>query len=192
MSGQSETAVSQLLAAWNEGDDSAPERLIPLVYEELRALAGVLFRDQPRGQTLQPTALVHEAYLRLAAQTTPSWNNRQHFLRVAAKAMRHLLTDAARRRRALKRGGDNVQLTLDSDPTADTSCLTDVLALDDAISKLAALDPRQGQIVELRFLGGLSVDETAEILGVSPRTVELDSRLARAWLQRELRGKDNE
>ncbi|OWY72665.1 hypothetical protein B7486_07050 [cyanobacterium TDX16] len=190
MSDVPETAVSQILAAWSDGDGSAAERLMPLVYQELRALAGEMFRDQPRAQTLQPTALVHEAYLRLAGQSSPSWNDRQHFFRVAAKAMRQLLTDAARRRRAQKRGGDQVKLTLGSDPPAAGEDPFDVMVLDDAICRLTALDERQGQIVELRFLGGLSVEETAAALGVSPRTVELDSRLAKAWLQRELRGGD--
>lgn len=190
MSDVPETAVSQILAAWNDGDGSAADRLMPLVYEELRALAGEMFRDQPRAQTLQPTALVHEAYLRLAGQSSPSWNDRQHFFRVAAKAMRQLLADAARRRRAQKRGGEHVKLTLGSDPLAAGEDPFDVMALDEAISRLTALDERQGQIVELRFLGGLSVEETAAALGVSPRTVELDSRLAKAWLTRELRGDD--
>lgn len=180
--------VSQILSDWNDGDGSAAERLMPLVYDELRALAGAVFRDEPRAQTLQPTALVHEAYLRLAGQSSASWQDRQHFFRVAAKAMRQLLIDAARKRRTQKRGGDQVKLTLEFDPASPDADAIDIIALDDAIAKLTELDPRQGQVVELRFLCGLSVEETAAALDISPRTVELDSRLAKAWLQRELRG----
>lgn len=183
-----EHEVTQLLADWRQGDESAAARLLPLVYDQLRALAGSFFEHQAPGHTLEPTALVHEAYLRLASGSEQGWNDRKHFFNVAARAMRQLLADSARRRRAEKRGGGWARISLGSDPAAEALGDADLLTLDDALTQLSALDPRQGRIVELRYLTGLSVEETAEILGVSPRTVELDWRLARAWLRRELDG----
>ncbi|MBK9128627.1 MAG: sigma-70 family RNA polymerase sigma factor [Phycisphaerales bacterium] len=178
--------VTLLLAEMRAGNPTALERLLPIVYDELRRLAGSVFRGQPEDHTLQPTALVHEVFLRLAGRDELAFNDRQHFFRVAAQAMRQLLTDHARAARAQRRGGDRERVFLDSGVAAQPSDEFDVIALDDALTRLAALDERQGRIVELRFLAGLSVDDTAAALGVSPRTVELDSRLARAWLRRAL------
>lgn len=179
------TPLTRILAELRDGED-ALERLMPLVYDELRRLAGVVFRSQPADHTLQPTALVHEVFVKLAGNEALSFNDRQHFFRVAAQAMRQLLTDHARKVRAQRRGGGAERVALDAALAEDSGDLVDVVALDDALARLTALDERQGRIVELRFLAGLTVEETAGVLGVSPRTVELDSRLARAWLRREL------
>lgn len=181
------SAVTQLLADLRGGDTTALERLMPLVYDELKRLAGSVFRSQPDNHTLQPTALVHEVFLRLAGKDAIAFNDRQHFFRVAAQAMRQLLTDHARAARAQRRGGQRERVFLDSGVAAATEGADiDLVALDDVLTQLTALDERQGRIVELRFLAGLSVEETAQTLGVSARTVELDSRLARAWLRRAL------
>lgn len=180
--------VTQILGEISSGDASAAQRLLPHVYEELRALAGSFFRQQRSDHTLQPTALVHEAYLKLVAYQDDSFRNRRHFFDVAAMAMRQLLTDYARRSKAAKRGGDALRVTLDDSSAVDFSKFdVDLSALDESLSKLSRLDSRQGRIVELRFLAGLSIDETAEILGISPRTVKLDWQMARAWLRRELK-----
>lgn len=185
---QSAQEVTRILTDLRKGDESALGRLLPIVYGELRALAGALFRGQRYDHTLQPTAVVHEVFLRLVHQPQADFADRAHFFRVAAMAMRQLLTDHARRRRASRRGGGWDRVKLDSG-VADTSAEeVDLVALDDALTRLATLDERQGRIVELRFLIGLSVDETANVLGLSPRTVELDSRMARAWLRCELAG----
>ncbi len=192
MASQQGHDVTRILSELKDGDESATQRLMPLVYEELRALAGSFFQAQQVGHTLQPTALVHEAYLRMVRVPDTKWTNRKHFFRVAAPAMRQLLIDHARRRRAAKRGGDTLTVTLDSSfadrqvGLCPQSSGIDLVALDEVITKLTSLDERQGRIVELRFLAGLTVEETADVLDVSPRTVELDSRLARAWLRREL------
>lgn len=178
--------ITLLLEAANRGDRSAVDRLLPLVYGELRALAGNFFGQQPADHTLQPTALVHEAYCRLADHTNGVWKDRRHFFNVAAMAMRQLLTDHARRQRAEKRGGGMARLTLNEALTPSSSPEVDLAGLDDALTKLAALDERQARIVELRFLAGLTVEETAELLGVSERTVKLDWQMARAYLRREL------
>lgn len=179
--------VTQIIAQLAAGDRSAAERLLPLVYEELRALAASFFRQRQPNQTLQPTALVHEAYVKLVAAADQSWTGRRHFFDVAAMAMRQLLTDRARRAAAEKRGGQWERVTLSeaATPVADLPDV-DLIALDDALTKLAALDPRQARIVELRYLAGLSVEETAEVLDVSPRTVKLDWQMARSFLRREL------
>jgi RNA polymerase sigma factor (TIGR02999 family) len=184
----SEHEVSRVLADLRSGDDSALARLLPVVYDELRALAGSFFRGQSPDHTLQPTALVHEVFLRLVHETDPAYNDRQHFFRVAALAMRQLLADHARRCRAARRGGDWGRIELHSGIPEESGEEVDLVSLDDALTRLSLLDERQGRIVELRFLAGLSVEETAGVLGVSPRTVELDSRLARAWLHCELAG----
>ena len=186
MAPQQDHDITQILADLESGDEAAAQRLMPVVYSKLRALAGSFFQAQQAGHTLQPTALVHEAYLRLVRVPDAQWTDRKHFFRVAARAMRQLLTDHARRRRAARRGGDTPTVTLDSSFADQRSHDIDLVVLDDVLTKLTALDERQGRIVELRFLAGLTVDETADVLGVSPRTVELDSRLARAWLRREL------
>ncbi|MCC6360696.1 MAG: sigma-70 family RNA polymerase sigma factor [Phycisphaerales bacterium] len=194
-----ETPITQYIADLSAGDRSAADRLLPHVYEELRKLAISFFQQQPGHHTLQPTALVHEAYVKLVGSGSAGWESRKHFFDVAAMAMRQLLADHARRKASLKRGGDIARVTLiDSDgafaPEAGAATTPggapdlDVEALDAALTKLAALDPRQGRIVELRYLAGLTTDQTADVLGISERTVRLEWQTARAWLRRELAG----
>jgi RNA polymerase sigma-70 factor (ECF subfamily) len=171
----------------SRGNGVAAERLFPAVYDQLRALAGSFFRHQQPGHTLQPTALVHETFVKLIDQSAVDFNDRVHFMAVASRAMRQVLVDHARSRAAAKRGGQWRRVTLEGVAGKDgNSSRLDVLALDDALRELAGLDDRQASVVELRFFGGLSVDETAAALGVSPRTVELDWKMARAWLSRAL------
>lgn len=180
------TEATRLLARIGSGDLEAAEELLPLVYGHLRALAGSFFAAQHPGHTLQPTALVHEVYSRLLGGTETAWESRSHFMGVAARAMRQVLTDHARRQRAAKRGGDRHRITLaDQEVQSDTTDV-DLLDLDQALESLATLNPRQGRIIELRFFAGLSVAEAAGILEVSTRTIELDWRMARAWLRKEL------
>lgn len=179
--------VTGLLLAWNGGDASAVERLMPLVYGELRAIAERHFRRERAGHTLQPTAVVHEAYFRLVDQTRVTWKNRGHFFAVASQAMRRILVDHARARETEKRGGGGRRVTLDvgvatPEPIDDM----DFIALDEALTRLKSLDGAQAQIVELRFFGGLSIDETAEALETSPSSVKREFRSAKAWLFREL------
>src|SRR5918911_4262143 len=178
--------VTQLLAAWGDGDMAALDKLMPLVYEELRRLAHHYMSGEGPGNTLQTSALVNEAYLRLVDQTNPHWQNRAHFFAISAQLMRQILVDYARKRRSRKRGGDARQVSLDEALIVSEERAADVVALDDALKSLAEIDPRQSQIVELRFFGGLSIEETAEVLGVSPGTVMRDWTLAKAWLQREI------
>jgi len=179
--------LTAVLVDASRGNDAAAERLFPVVYDQLRALAGSFFRNQQFGHTLQATALVHEAFVKLIDQTSIEFNDRVHFMATASRAMRQVLVDHARSRNAAKRGGQWHRIALDG-MAADGEHMhrLDVIALDEAICALAALDPRQARVVELRFFGGLSVDETAAALGVSPRTVELDWKMARAWLSRAL------
>lgn len=177
--------VEQLVDRLESGDGGAVEELMPLVYDELRRLARHYVR-QERAQSVQATDLVHEAYLRLAGDRPQRWQGRTHFLAIAAIGMRRVLVERARARGAAKRGGDRVQVTLDDALVAGPEANVDLLALDHALSALAGLDARQARIVELRFFGGLTVEETAETLGVSPATVKRDWTLARAWLKREL------
>jgi RNA polymerase sigma factor (TIGR02999 family) len=183
MRGPSE--VSRLLRAWSRGERAAFDQLMPLVYEELRRIARRQWRGQRAGQTLDATALIHEAYLRLADQSEVHWQNRAHFFGVAAKAMRHIVIDQARTRRAAKRGGAARRVPLDAVSVAIERPV-DVVALDDALQGLAALDQRKSQVVELKYFGGLAVREIAEILDVSEETVARDWRLARSWLLRQL------
>jgi len=179
--------ITRLLQAWSEGEQSALERLIPLVYEELHRLAHHYMARERPGHTLQTTALLNEAYLRLVDSAKPSWQNRAHFFAVSAQVMRRVLVDWARSRQALKRGGEVRPLELEEAlVTADASG-TDLVAMDDALKALAALDPRKSEVVELRFFGGLSVEETAEVLKVSPETIMRDWKFAKSWLRRELR-----
>ncbi len=178
--------VSQLLRAWSSGDPSAFDQLMPLVYDELRQMAQRYMRRQQPGHTLQTTALIHEAYLKLVEQQETPWQNRAHFFGVAAKAMRHILVDYARTKHAAKRGGEMLLVSLDEAATVSDERAAEVVALDEALEALAALDRRKCQVVEMRYFGGLTVEETATVLQVSPETVARDWRLARAWLLHEL------
>jgi RNA polymerase sigma factor (TIGR02999 family) len=171
-----------LLRAWAHGDEAAGDRLFPILYSELRRRAGRFMRRERRYHTLQPSGLVHEAYLRLAAAPDLDWNDRAHFFAIAARVMRQVLVDHARRRGAAKRDGLRVTLG-DADAAVDPP---DVLDLENALKELAALDARQARVVELRFFGGLDVEEAAEVMGVSPRTVKREWQTARAWLQHRL------
>jgi len=178
--------VTELLLAWRGGDEAALGRLTPLVHDELMRMARRCLRGERAGHSLPPTALVHEAYLRLVETQRMSWRNRAHFLAMAARVMRRVLVEVARARRRQKRGGGAVQVALTEDLRA-TNRTEDLAALDEALDVLAAVDPRRSQVVELRFFGGLSVEETAAVLSVSADTVMRDWKLARAWLRRELK-----
>ena len=181
-------AVTSLLARAQEGDPRATDELLPLVYEELRQLAARFRAAEKRGATLQPTALVHEAYLRLVGSDQAGWDNRAHFFGAAARAIRRILVDRARARRAARRGGDR-PLRLDTDaPLVAPGPTLDVLALDEALAKLASIDAQKARVVELRYFGGLSVDETAAALGISASTVLRDWGFARTWLHRSMGG----
>lgn len=176
--------VTQLLVAWSGGDQAARDELMPLVYEELRRLAHQCMSRERPGHTLQTSALLNEAYLRLVDQKSINWQDRAHFFGIAARLMRQILVDYARKRRYAKRGGDARRVPLDEALIVSEERAADVVALDDALKSLAEVDPRQSQIVELRFFGGLSIEETAEVLAVSPGTVMRDWTLAKAWLRR--------
>ena len=178
--------ITQLLLAWGKGDQAALEELMPLVYDELRKVAARFLRRQRPGHTLQTTALVNEAYLRLIDSSRVQWQNRAHFFAVSATLMRRILVDFAREQRNLKRGGAAERVSLDEALMVAPERGADLLALDEALNRLAALNPRQAQVVELRYFGGLSEEETAEALKVSLRTVQRDWNLARLWLYREL------
>jgi RNA polymerase sigma factor (TIGR02999 family) len=179
--------VTDLLQAWASGDQGAFDKLLPLLYDELRRQARRYIRAQPAGQTLQTTALVHEAYLRLVGQSAVAWKGRAHFFGVAAKAMRSILVDHARARNAAKRGGSARAMTLDdAGGLAGPQASVDVVALHEALERLAEVDSRKSQLVELRYFGGLGIDEVAAVLGVSPATVKREWTTARAWLRREL------
>ena len=180
--------ATALLVRVNDGDSAAAHELLPLVYEQLRALAGSYFRGQPADHSLQPTALVHEAYLKLVNAPDSDWQGRVHFCAVAATAMRQILHDRARRRRAAKRGGDAKRVPLDQVETPSGGETIDLVALDAGLERLAQLAPRQARIVELRYFGGLTIAQAADVLDVSHGTVENDWRVARAWLHRELSG----
>jgi RNA polymerase sigma factor (TIGR02999 family) len=179
--------ITRLLQAWGEGEQSALEQLIPLVYEELHRLAHHYMAHERPGHTLQTSALLNEAYLRLLDSPKPSWQNRAHFFAVSAQVMRRILVDWARSRQALKRGGEARPLELEEALVVSDAPGADFVALDDALKALAAIDPRKSEVVELRFFGGLSVEETAEVLKVSPETVARDWKFAKSWLRRELR-----
>ena len=179
--------VTQLLVEWGGGDRAALDRLLPLVFDELRRLAASYLRRERAGHTLQPTALVNEAYLRLIDQEGAQWQNRAPFFGIAANLMRQILVDHARQRSADKRGGSQLQrLSLTQAERLVKQEELDVLALNEALERLAEFDPQQARIVELKFFGGLTIEETAEVLGVSHATVEREWKLARAWLRREL------
>lgn len=178
--------VTRLLERIREGDQHATKELLEVAYRELRGLAGSVFRDQLADHTLQPTALVNEVCIRLMKHQGGAWNDRKHFFCAAAKAMRNLLTDHARARGALRRDGGRVRVSLESVDVAAAASEIDLVVLDETLTRLSAQDKRLGEVFELRFLVGLSVERTAEIVGVSPRSVESDTRFIRAWLQQEL------
>jgi RNA polymerase sigma factor (TIGR02999 family) len=184
--------ITRLLKAWGRGDGSALDRLTPLVYEHLHRMARGYMRHERPGHTLQATALVNEAFVRLVDARDLDWTDRTHFFAVCARVMRRILVDAARSRAAIKRGGQadradhSTAINLDDLPTPGTELSAQVCALDEALDALARIDPRRAQVIELRFFGGLTVDETARVLQVSPQTVMRDWKLARAWLAREL------
>lgn len=184
--------VTQLLVAWRAGDEGAFARLVPLVYRELHRLAHARMRGQPPGPTLQTTALVHEAYVRLIDERQMPWQNRAHFFAVCAQAMRCILVDAARARAAHKRGGQIVRVPFDEARVGSPEPDVDVLALDDALTELSKAEPRKAKVVELRYFGGLTVEETAAALQVSPETVMRDWKMAKLWLLRALRHGANE
>src|SRR5260370_14116482 len=184
--------ITVLLRAWNRGDAAALNQLTPLVYEELRRLARRYMRNERLGNTLQTTALVNEAYLRLVDAKSVGWQHRVHFFAVSAQIMRRILVDAARARGSAKRGGQVKRINhssafnLDEIPDVSSGRDRELVAIDDALKTLAEMDPRKSRVIELRFLGGLSVDETAEVLKISPQSVMRDWKLAKAWLMREL------
>jgi RNA polymerase sigma factor (TIGR02999 family) len=184
-------SITQMLIDWSRGDREALDRLMPVVYAELRRQAARQLRRERPGHTLQTTDLIHEAYLRLVDQKNMHWQNRAHFFAISAQLMRHILVDYARRRRRAKRGGSGIALPLEEGlAVAVEKSEVDLLALDEALTRLAAIDVRQGQVVELRCFSGLSIEETATVLGVSLTTVKDDLNLAKSWLRREIgRGK---
>jgi RNA polymerase sigma factor (TIGR02999 family) len=189
------TDITGLLKAWGRGDEGALDRLMPVVYAQLRAQARRCMRHERSGLTLQSTALVHEVYLRLTRAQDVDWHDRVHFFALSAQMMRRILVDAARARAAAKRGGGAAHaghssaIDLDGMPAGGPDAASSLCALDDALDSLARLDPRRARVIELRFFGGLSVEETADVLQISPQSVMRDWRLARAWLARELGGK---
>lgn len=184
--------ASAILSRMAEGDTSAANELLPLVYDHLRAVAGSFFRGQPGDLTLQPTALVHEAYIKLIRQTNHHWTGRAHFMAVAAKAMRQILQDQARRRSAQKRSGHGERVSLSGVSAKDVTSDIDIVALDEVMGELHERNERHSRLVELRFFGGLSVEESAEVLGIATRTVEKDWAQARAWLSMKLSEKVRE
>jgi RNA polymerase sigma factor (TIGR02999 family) len=181
--------ITALLARWKCGDASARESLVPLVYQELRRRARLCLKGQRQHATVQSTSLVHEAYLRLVDQNAVGWEDRSHFFAAASQIMRRLLVDQLRRRTAQKRGGGGLTLALDEAVALPRTREVDLVALDDALTQLARVDPQQARIVELRFFGGLSIEEASHALGISPATVKRDWATARAWLYREVRAR---
>ena len=181
--------VTRLLIEWKRGNQAAVDLLVPLVYDEMRRLAESYLRDERAAATLQPTALVHEAYLRLVGQNLPDWESRSHFFGVAAHLMRQILVDHARRQKSGKRGGGAAKAALDEALSFAPERSSEIVALDDALEALAKVDERKCRIVELRFFGGFSVEETAQALGISVATIGREQRLAEAWLHRELSSK---
>ncbi len=178
--------VTKLLKDWGAGDESVPDKLMPLVYDELRRLAHQYMRREKPGHTLQTSALVNEAYVRLVDQSKIQWESRAHFFGIAARLMRQILVDQARRRNFAKRGGGAIRVSLNEATNVAQEQSASVMALDDALNRLEKIDPRKSRIVELRFFGGMSIEETAEALKVSPGTVMRDWTFARAWLQKEM------
>jgi RNA polymerase sigma factor (TIGR02999 family) len=183
-----EQDVTRLLLAWRAGDEQARDHLMAAVYDELRRRAASYLRRERPGHALQATALVHEAYMRLVDQDRVAWQNRAHFMAVAANVMRRILVDHARAERSQKRGGAGQRITLAEDLAAAAPRELELLELEDALQELAGLDPQQARVVELRYFGGLSIEETSQALDVSPATVKRDWTMARAWLFRRLQG----
>ncbi len=192
MSTLSSQEITGLLVRWGQGDDHALDSLVPLVYGRLRRLAAYMLKGERAGHTLQPTALVNEAYLKLAGKEKFQWQNRAHFFAVAARAMRQILVDYARRRDREKRGGGISLVPLEEGQAVVQALSIDLLALDDALARLAADDKRKALVVELRYFGGLSNEEIAEALQISPNTVMRDWDFAKAWLSREMSGSTDE
>ena len=188
----SPSEVTQLLAEYSEGNEAALDQLLPLVYAELHRMAQRYMRTENPAHTLQTTALIHEAYVRLTGLSPNKWQNRAHFFGVAARSMRHVLVDHARARRRERRGGEKRCIALDESLAVSGERLAGIVALDDALTDLAELHPRQSKVVELKYFGGLTVEETAEALQVSPETVMRDWRIAKAWLYRHLGGSEAE
>jgi RNA polymerase sigma factor (TIGR02999 family) len=184
--------VTVLLEAWNRGDQAALDQLMPLVYTELRQMARRYMSGQPTGHTLQTTALIHEAYLKLAGQSDVHWQNRSHFFAVAATAMRHILVNHALARKTEKRGGNFQKVSLDQAAFVSDERYAELVALDEALTRLATFDERKSRIVELRYFGGMSLEETAEVLKISVETVKRDWRMAKLWLLSELKGASDE
>jgi RNA polymerase sigma-70 factor, ECF subfamily len=182
----SASEVTRLLAAWRDGHEEALDQLMPLIYQELKQLARGYLRGERSDHTLQPTALIHEAYIRLADRSLPQWQDRAHFYGIAARVMRQILVDHARRHHAGKRGSDQQRVPLDEAIVFTEDRAAGIVALDDALKELAAFDERKCRVIELRFFGGLSLEETAEALGISVATVGRELRLANAWLHRQM------
>jgi RNA polymerase sigma factor (TIGR02999 family) len=182
----SSSNVTQMLHDWSHGDREVLDKLVPVVYEELRRQATRYLKRERPGHTLQTTALIHEAYIRLIDQKNVHWQNRAHFYAIAAQLMRRILVDHARSRQAAKRGGSDIKLPLEEAMIVSEGREIDLVALDEALERLAAIDPQQSRVVELKFFSGMSVEETAEVLGVSTRTVKRDWNVAKAWLRRQI------
>jgi RNA polymerase sigma factor (TIGR02999 family) len=182
--------ITELLLSWSKGSTAALEDLVPLIYPELRRLARRYMQREDPAHTLQTSALINEAYLRLVDQRSIEWQDRAHFFAVAAQVMRHILIDHARRHQAAKRGAGAFHVALDEAETVSENRAAEFVALDDALTKLATIDERKSRIVELRFFGGLTVEDVARLLGLSPITIKREWRSARAWLQREIRQRE--
>ncbi len=183
---ESSEQITRLLTEWSGGNRGALDQLLPLVYSDLKRLAGSYLRRERTGHTLQSTALVHEAFLRLVDQRDANWQNRLQFFAIAAQVIRRILVDHARQHNAKKRGGEAMRVTIDESIADPGGADLDLLALDDALQRLAVMDERQSRIVELRFFSGLSIEETGEVMGLSPATVKREWAMARVWLFREL------
>jgi RNA polymerase sigma factor (TIGR02999 family) len=191
MEAPSSQVITRLLAGWSRGDRAAFDQLVPVVYDELHRIAGQRLQHERPNHTLQPTALVNEAYLKLIDQRQPHWRNRAHFFAIAATLMRRILVDHARSRAAHKRGEGLPAISLEQVDVPAPEPQMDVVALDHALERLASIDPRQSRLVELRYFGGLSIEETAEVLGISPTTISREWCSAKAWLYREMRDGDH-
>jgi len=178
--------VTAMLRDWTNGNQEALDKLIPVVYDELRRQAARYLRGERPGHTLQTTALIHEAYLRLINQHNIEWKDRAHFYAIAARLMRQILVDHARKRQAAKRGGSDIKVRLEEEMVMSPERNVDLVALDEALTRLAGIDPQQSRIVEMRYFSGLSTEETAEVMGVSSRTVKRDWNVAKAWLRQEI------